>query len=175
MVHTHGVEGSTPPLAISDEFTSRGILAQLGEHLPYKQRVTGSSPVGPIFCFLNKITCRSGGTGRRPGLKIPWVVIPVPVRFRSAALFFLWDFCEVNICKNLRVFCFMHSIWRQGYYSKNNGIASHLTRYNAVILKSSHFSLKSGPGGNRTRVQKPVPCTSTIIVSYLTFPLPYEN
>ena len=32
-----------------------GILAQLGEHLPYKQRVTGSSPVGPIFCFLNKM------------------------------------------------------------------------------------------------------------------------
>ncbi len=28
-----------------------GILAQLGEHLPYKQRVTGSSPVGPIFYF----------------------------------------------------------------------------------------------------------------------------
>ncbi len=28
---------------------SHGILAQLGEHLPYKQRVTGSSPVGPIF------------------------------------------------------------------------------------------------------------------------------
>ena len=25
-----------------------GSLAQLGEHLPYKQRVTGSSPVGPI-------------------------------------------------------------------------------------------------------------------------------
>ena len=47
--------------------------------------------------FLNKIS-RSGGTGRRPGLKIPWVVIPVPVRFRSAALkktlnsqgFFVW-------------------------------------------------------------------------------------
>ena len=26
-----------------------GSLAQLGEHLPYKQRVTGSSPVGPIL------------------------------------------------------------------------------------------------------------------------------
>ena len=26
-----------------------GVLAQLGEHLPYKQGVTGSSPVGPIF------------------------------------------------------------------------------------------------------------------------------
>ena len=33
-------------LLISD--TPNGILAQLGEHLPYKQRVTGSSPVGPI-------------------------------------------------------------------------------------------------------------------------------
>ena len=29
--------------------------------------------------------CRSGGIGRRPGLKIPWVVIPVPVRPRPAA------------------------------------------------------------------------------------------
>ena len=28
---------------------SHGILAQLGEHLPYKQRVTGSSPVGPTI------------------------------------------------------------------------------------------------------------------------------
>ena len=28
-----------------------GSLAQLGEHLPYKQRVTGSSPVGPIFLY----------------------------------------------------------------------------------------------------------------------------
>ena len=30
-------------------FYNFGILAQLGEHLPYKQRVTGSSPVGPTF------------------------------------------------------------------------------------------------------------------------------
>ncbi len=28
-----------------------GILAQLGEHLPYKQRVIGSSPIGPIDQF----------------------------------------------------------------------------------------------------------------------------
>ena len=26
-----------------------GIIAQLGEHLPYKQGVTGSSPVGPTI------------------------------------------------------------------------------------------------------------------------------
>ena len=28
-----------------------GILAQLGEHLPYKQRVIGSSPIGPTNQF----------------------------------------------------------------------------------------------------------------------------
>ena len=26
-----------------------GIIAQLGEHLPYKQRVIGSSPIGPTY------------------------------------------------------------------------------------------------------------------------------
>ncbi len=46
---------------------SHGILAQLGEHLPYKQRVIGSSPIGPT---KPKGLCRRGGTGRRTGLKI---------------------------------------------------------------------------------------------------------
>ena len=32
-----------------------GILAQLGEHLPYKQRVTGSSPVGPIYAAVAEL------------------------------------------------------------------------------------------------------------------------
>ena len=36
----------------TDEY---GILAQLGEHLPYKQRVIGSSPIGPIpFAKIRK-------------------------------------------------------------------------------------------------------------------------
>ena len=48
-----------------------GILAQLGEHLPYKQGVTGSSPVGPIHKEICE-KCRRGGTGRRAGLKILW-------------------------------------------------------------------------------------------------------
>ena len=54
-----------------------GILAQLGEHLPYKQRVIGSSPIGSIQCEAIRIyafagieECRRGGTGRRTGLKI---------------------------------------------------------------------------------------------------------
>ena len=29
-----------------------GILAQLGEHLPYKQRVIGSSPIGSILGWI---------------------------------------------------------------------------------------------------------------------------
>ena len=64
---------------------TRGIIAQLGEHLPYKQRVTGSSPVGPT---KSKDLCRRGGTGRRTGLKILRGLPPVPVRFRSPALWF---------------------------------------------------------------------------------------
>ena len=40
---TAEVEGSSPFWVVY------GVLAQLGEHLPYKQRVTGSSPVGPIY------------------------------------------------------------------------------------------------------------------------------
>ena len=33
--------------------TGLGSIAQLGEHLPYKQRVTGSSPVGPIYSYAD--------------------------------------------------------------------------------------------------------------------------
>ena len=35
--------------SLSEFWRSWGILAQLGEHLPYKQRVIGSSPIGPIY------------------------------------------------------------------------------------------------------------------------------
>ena len=49
---TAEVVGSNPirvAVFITEYFLTNGILAQLGEHLPYKQRVTGSSPVGPIY------------------------------------------------------------------------------------------------------------------------------
>ena len=60
-----------------------GSLAQLGEHLPYKQRVTGSSPVGPIHAGVAELAdaqdlkscCRN----------------TVPVRFRSPALYLVSD------------------------------------------------------------------------------------
>ena len=47
-----------------------GILAQLGEHLPYKQRVTGSSPVGPIGAdvaqLAEQLICNQQVTGSSP-------------------------------------------------------------------------------------------------------------
>ena len=46
---TAEVEGSSPFWVVFPikEFIY-GVLAQLGEHLPYKQGVIGSSPIGPI-------------------------------------------------------------------------------------------------------------------------------
>ena len=45
---TAEVGGSSPPGVVIVRNHVYGILAQLGEHLPYKQRVIGSSPIGPI-------------------------------------------------------------------------------------------------------------------------------
>ncbi len=36
-------------LPMASQRGHRGSIAQLGEHLPYKQRVTGSSPVVPTM------------------------------------------------------------------------------------------------------------------------------
>ena len=43
---TAEVTGSSPVWVV---YFISGVLAQLGEHLPYKQRVIGSSPIGPIY------------------------------------------------------------------------------------------------------------------------------
>ncbi len=45
---TAEVVGSSPIRVVVLLLYTQGILAQLGEHLPYKQRVIGSSPIGPI-------------------------------------------------------------------------------------------------------------------------------
>ena len=58
---TAEVVGSSPIWVVSvesaEEFHSYvyGILAQLGEHLPYKQRVIGSSPIGPICAGMAEL------------------------------------------------------------------------------------------------------------------------
>ena len=47
-----------------------GILAQLGEHLPYKQRVIGSSPIGPIYAdvaqLAEQLICNQQVNGSSP-------------------------------------------------------------------------------------------------------------
>ncbi len=51
--------------------TSQGGLAQLGEHLPYKQRVSGSSPLAStikIVFEINYRRCRLSSIGRATDL-----------------------------------------------------------------------------------------------------------
>ena len=47
-----------------------GIIAQLGEHLPYKQRVIGSSPIGPIYAdvaqLAEQLICNQQVIGSSP-------------------------------------------------------------------------------------------------------------
>ena len=59
-----------------------GSIAQLGEHLPYKQRVTGSSPVvptnfisGAVVQSVRMPACHAGGRGFEPLPRrhfLPW-------------------------------------------------------------------------------------------------------
>ena len=59
---TAEVVGSSPIWVVF--YKDKGVLAQLGEHLPYKQRVIGSSPIGPI----SSIKRRCGSIGRAADL-----------------------------------------------------------------------------------------------------------
>ena len=48
-----------------------GSIAQLGEHLPYKQRVIGSSPIvstrnGPVAQLVRALACHARGRGFDP-------------------------------------------------------------------------------------------------------------
>lgn len=74
------------------------------ERRPVTAKVESSSLFWVVQDVDHLDKCRSGGTGRRPGLKIPWVVIPVPVRFRSAAL--IENGRNVEFTAFLLFFCF---------------------------------------------------------------------
>ena len=49
---------------------THGSIAQLGEHLPYKQRVIGSSPIvsttGPVAQLVRALACHARGRGFDP-------------------------------------------------------------------------------------------------------------
>ena len=63
----HGGNRGSIPLGV----TKYGSIAQLGEHLPYKQRVTGSIPVvstniGSVAQLVRVPACHAGGRGFEP-------------------------------------------------------------------------------------------------------------
>ena len=68
-----------------------GSLAQLGEHLPYKQGVTGSSPVTPTSCgqvvqLVRMPACHAGGRRFEPDLGRHFINMLVWLNGRAADL-----------------------------------------------------------------------------------------
>ena len=64
----HGGNRGSIPLGVTIYY---GSIAQLGEHLPYKQRVTGSIPVvstkyGSVAQLVRVPACHAGGRGFEP-------------------------------------------------------------------------------------------------------------
>ena len=59
---------------VADSGDEKGSIAQLGEHLPYKQGVTGSSPVvptikcGPVVQLVRTLACHARGRRFEPVL-----------------------------------------------------------------------------------------------------------
>ena len=89
---------------------TNNVFSGMAQWLRWLERrpVTAEVESSSLFWVVQDVDhldkCRSGGTGRRPGLKIPWVVIPVPVRFRSAAL--VKNGRNVEFTAFLLFFCF---------------------------------------------------------------------
>ena len=55
-------------VTVAERTTRFGSIAQLGEHLPYKQRVIGSSPIvptinGPVVQLVRTLACHARGQG----------------------------------------------------------------------------------------------------------------
>ena len=64
----HGGNRGSIPLGVTILY---GSIAQLGEHLPYKQGVTGSSPVVPIHGEIAQLARARGSYPRCRGFESP--------------------------------------------------------------------------------------------------------
>ena len=79
---TAEVVGSNPIRVVYPQgyilISEYGILAQLGEHLPYKQRVIGSSPIGPIYAdvaqLAEQLICNQQVNGSSPFIGLLWLL-----------------------------------------------------------------------------------------------------
>ena len=66
-----GMIGITQGREQSPSGNANGSIAQLGEHLPYKQRVIGSSPIvptifGPVVQLVRTLACHARGRRFEP-------------------------------------------------------------------------------------------------------------
>ncbi len=85
--------------SVATDNDGHGILAQLGEHLPYKQGVTGSSPVGPIIIPTIKYG-EIAQLARAHG-SYPWCRgFESPSRYET-----LYNFCRgfLFVCTNVKI------------------------------------------------------------------------
>ena len=83
---------------------------------------------------------------------------------------------EIIFCDSCHLLCFFqnrHSFFLHKTLKKAEKI-QRFQRFLANPHKRWIF-LKSGLDGSRTRVRSTIPCPSTSVVCYLTFPLPVEN
>ena len=127
------------------------------ERRPVTAEVESSSLFWVVQNASHFEECRSGGTGRRPGLKIPWVVIPVPVRFRSTAAFGTepdW-FCSffVNSVANFVSSCH-NNCKRSRLPAKPESasfICSFISFYASAAFSSCSFSLASSSPSSTKR------------------------
>ena len=76
-----------------------GSLAQLGEHLPYKQRVSGSSPIRVVFASVAQSV--------EQGTENPRVIGSIPIGgTTSKILSFIGKSCKQDFCDEHQIFSF---------------------------------------------------------------------
>ena len=90
-----------------------GSIAQLGEHLPYKQGVTGSSPVVPIHGEIAQLARARGSYPRCRGFESPsrylWNPWEIKGSFSFMDSLMIWLSCQnrvlkfTGICEKMRL------------------------------------------------------------------------
>lgn len=108
----------------------------------------------------------------------------------------LWNLCGILLSSHRWLFVhgylsalLMIPLFRVAFCVASSDIFAYFHIYIRIIIcfltikktaQTRHFtylrgSAQNGAEGNRTPVRKPIPCSSTIIVLYLTFPPPSEK